>query len=70
MTGSIHEIRDDSLRRRAAWAVPLLPIALSGFLLSALTWLRLRGGPAPGDQGLAGLVVWLHDVFGFEPLFQ
>ncbi len=70
MTGSIHEVRDESLRTRAAWAVPLLPIALSGFLLSALTWLRLRGGPAPGDDGLAGLVVWLHDLFGFEPLFM
>jgi hypothetical protein len=56
---------------RAGWALPLIPVAISGFLLSAMTWLRIQG-PAPDDlrSGIPGLIVGLYRAFGFEPLFM
>ncbi len=53
------------------WAWPLVPIAVSGFFVSALTWFRLRGAVAVDDDGLfARLVVAIYDRIGFEPLFM
>ncbi|MDA1220730.1 MAG: DNA translocase FtsK 4TM domain-containing protein [Planctomycetota bacterium] len=56
---------------RTAWAMPLIPVAVSGFLLSAMTSLRLQGAlPSPPEGTLAGGVVALYRLFGFEPLFM
>jgi hypothetical protein len=56
---------------RTAWAMPLIPVAVSGFLLSAMTSLRVQGDlPSPPEGTLAGGVVALYRLFGFEPLFM
>ncbi len=50
------------------WALPLLPIAISVFLLSALTWQRTQGDL--GDGLLPGLVVGMSEFLGFQPAFM
>ncbi len=71
MSEAVFDAAPEPSASRTAWAMPLIPVAVSGFLLSAMTSLRVQGAlPAPPEGTLAGGVVALYRLFGFEPLFM
>ena len=53
---------------RLAWAVPLVPVAVAGFLCSALLYYHLEVAHVRVAVGLVqGVVATLHDGVGFVP---
>ncbi|MHC4899711.1 MAG: DNA translocase FtsK 4TM domain-containing protein, partial [Planctomycetota bacterium] len=59
-------------RPRLSWALPLLPLALSVFLLSGLAYYHIgvRDSGAAVHGLFQGLVVLVYDLLGFVPSFM
>lgn len=59
---------DSGARGDASWAIPLIPLVLSGGLLGAITYHRIYGSSA--ENLFARLVRGIVELFGFEPSFM
>lgn len=59
---------DSGARGDASWAIPLIPLVLSGGLLGAITYHRIYGSSA--ENLFARFVRGIVELFGFEPSFM